>query len=105
MHLLVIRTSAMGDVALTVPVIKSLRDQYPEIRITMVTRSAFIPFFHSIPDLKLFITDFDKHHKGFTGIIRIFRDLNKNDKFDYVIDLHDVIRSRILRLLFRLKGV
>ena len=44
MNILVLRLSAMGDVALTVPVIKGVAEQHPDVKITMVTRQAFAPF-------------------------------------------------------------
>jgi len=104
MHILVIRTSAMGDVALLTPVIMSLRKQYPDVEITIVTRRAFESFFYSISGIKLFFPDYKKNHKGLPGIFRMFRDLGKIHA-DCVVDLHDVLRSKILRLLFRLSGV
>ena len=104
MHLLVIRTSAMGDVALTAPVITALRKKYPEIEITLVTRPAFTPFFTSIQGLKLFTPDFKKRHKGLIGIIHLYHDIRKQNNIDHVIDLHDVLRSKILRWIFRLSG-
>src|SRR4030042_5088229 len=102
MHLLVIRTSAMGDVALTTPVISALKKKYPETAITLVTRSVFAPFFSSINGLQFFLPDFKGRHKGFAGIIRLFRDLKTQAKINHVIDLHDVLRSRIRRLSLRL---
>jgi ADP-heptose:LPS heptosyltransferase len=105
MRILVIRTSAMGDVALTTPVLSAVRKQYPEVELVMVTRSAFKPFFSSIEGLNLFFPDFKKRHKGFLGLISLFRDISKKGKIDYVIDLHDVMRSKMLRFLFRLSGV
>jgi len=105
MHLLLIRTSAMGDVALIAPVIRELKYQYPDTTITLVTRSAFTPLFYSIDGLNIFTPDFKSRHKGFTGIIYLFRDLRKLKKIDYVIDLHNVLRSKILRWLFMLSGV
>ena len=105
MHLLVIRTSAMGDVALTTPVISALKKKYPETAITLVTRSVFAPFFSSINGLQFFLPDFKGRHKGFAGIIRLFRDLKKQGKINHVIDLHDVLRSKILRLMFRMSGL
>jgi ADP-heptose:LPS heptosyltransferase len=105
MHLLVIRTSSMGDVALTSPVITAFRKKYPETEITLVTRPAFTPFFSSIEGLNIFTPDFNKRHKGITGLIRLSRDIRKQYKFDHIIDLHDVIRSRILRWIFRLYGI
>lgn len=105
MKLLIIRTSAMGDVALLTPALRALRSQYPDIEMTLVTRPAFEQFFYSIPGLSLFLTDLKKRHKGISGIFRLWSDLKKRQKFDYVIDLHDVLRSKILRRLFNLSGV
>ena len=100
MRILVIRFSAMGDVALTTPVISGMKTSHPDAEIVMLTRPAFKPFFVETDKLKLFLPDFKGRHKGFIGIIRIFIDLNRLGKFDYIIDLHNVVRSRILGLLF-----
>jgi ADP-heptose:LPS heptosyltransferase len=105
MKLLIIRTSAMGDVALLTPLLRALRSQYPDIEMTLVTRPAFAPFFYSIPGLNLFLTDLKKKHKGISGIFRLWSDLKKEHEFNYVIDLHNVLRSKILRRLFNLSGV
>jgi len=105
MRLLVIRTSAMGDVALTTPVLRGMRKQYPDIELVFLTRPAFKPFFSYIGGLQLFFPDLNKRHKGFLGLVRLFRDISKNGRFDYIIDLHDVLRSKILLLFFRLSGV
>jgi len=105
MKLLIIRTSAMGDVALLAPVFKSMELQYPDVGMTLVTRPAFAPFFYSFPGVKLFLADFKKRHLGISGIFRLFMDLKKEEKFDYVLDLHDVLRSKILRRLFSISGV
>lgn len=104
MHLLVIRTSSMGDVALTVPVIGSLCIQYPEVKVTLLTRPEYKPFFNSIPSLEIFEAVFNSRHKGLTGLIMLYRDLAGMSDFDYVIDLHDVLRSKIVRWLLRLTG-
>jgi ADP-heptose:LPS heptosyltransferase len=105
MRLLVIRTSAMGDVAFTTPVIKGMRKQYPDAELVILTRPAFKSFFYESEGLKLFLPDLKGRHKGITGIIRLFTDLQKYGDFDHVIDLHNVLRSRILGFLFRIKGV
>jgi ADP-heptose:LPS heptosyltransferase len=105
MRLLVIRTSAMGDVALTTPVLRGMREQYPEVELVLITRPAFKPFFSSIKGLELFLPDLKKRHKGFIGVVRVFKDINRQSEIDHVIDLHDVLRSKFLRFLFRLTGV
>jgi len=105
MRLLVIRTSAMGDVALTAPVLKGMREQHPEIELVLLTRAAYKPFFSSVPGLEFFFPDIKKRHKGLPGLIRLFKDLNRQSEIDIVIDLHDVLRSKLLRFFFMLTGV
>lgn len=105
MRLLVIRTSAMGDVALTVPVLKGMVEQHPDIELQLLTRSDFIPFFASIKGLSIFAPDFKERHKGIAGLFRLYKEIISRSKIDYVIDLHDVIRSKVLRLFFMISGI
>jgi ADP-heptose:LPS heptosyltransferase len=105
MRLLVIRTSAMGDVALVTPVLREIERKYKETQITILTRSSFKSFFRQLKNTTVFSPDFKKRHKGIIGIFRLYLDLNRYGRIDYVIDLHDVIRSKFLRFLFRLRGV
>jgi ADP-heptose:LPS heptosyltransferase len=102
-HIAVIRLSAMGDVAMTVPVIRAFIEQYPKVKITMVSRPFFKPFFSGIPNLTFFEIDLKIRHKGFFGLLRLFSDL-KQLEIDAVADLHNVIRSQIIRNLFALSG-
>jgi ADP-heptose:LPS heptosyltransferase len=95
----------MGDVALTVPVLRAMKDQYPGVETILVTRKTFNAFFHQDKSLILFNPDFKERHKGLFGIIRLFKDLNAIGKIDQVIDIHDVLRTKVLTLLFRLKGI
>jgi ADP-heptose:LPS heptosyltransferase len=102
--ILALRLSAMGDVSLTVPAIRAVLDANPDLQITLVTRSTFAPFFYGIPRLTLFFPDLKNRHKGFFGLIRLYRDLKKKDNFSSVVDLHGVIRTKILTTLFKLSG-
>lgn len=102
-HILVIRLSAMGDVAMTVPVLRAFSLQYPEVKITVVSRPFFEPFFNGIPNVSFFGVDLNKRHKGFLGLLRLFSDLRKL-KIDAVADLHNVLRSKVIRTLFALSG-
>jgi ADP-heptose:LPS heptosyltransferase len=95
----------MGDVALTVPVLKGISRQYPGIEMLMVTRPEFKPFFSSVEGLEFFFPDMKIKHNGISGTIRLFRDIKMKGGIDHVLDLHDVIRSKFLCLLFRLSGV
>ena len=102
-HILVIRLSAMGDVAMTVPVLRAFSLQYPDVRITVVSRPFFAPFFNEIPNVNFFGVDLKKRHKGFLGLLRLFTDLRKL-KIDAVADFHNVLRSKVIRALFALSG-
>ena len=94
LSLLVIRLSAMGDVAMTVPVLALLRRQYPEIKITVLTTKFLQPFFREVADVSFFAPDLKGRHKGVKGIWTRSCDLGR---FDLVADLHDVLRSKGLR--------
>ena len=102
-HIAIIRLSAMGDVAMTVPVIRAFAQQYPKVKITMVSRPFFQPFFEGIPNLTFFAFDEKVKHKGFLGLVRLFRELYSL-KIDAFVDLHNVLRSQVVRTLFRLSG-
>ena len=102
---LILRFSAIGDVAMTVPVIDSLARQYPENEYTVVSQSFLSPLFEYCPDNVRFVgVDFKSQYKGIFGIYRLFKDLSKH-KFDSVADLHDVLRTKILRVFFRCNGL
>lgn len=97
------RLSAMGDVAMTVPVLRAFVKQYPNIQITVISRPFFKPFFESIPNVAFFAFDEKERHKGFPGLIRLFQELKKLD-IDAFADLHNVLRSKVVRTLFALSG-
>jgi ADP-heptose:LPS heptosyltransferase len=102
-HIAVIRLSAMGDIAMTVPVIRAFVSQYPTVKITIISRPFFQPFFAEIPNVNFFAVDLKKRHKGFFGLLRLFSDL-KQLEIDAIADLHNVLRSQIVRNLFALSG-
>jgi ADP-heptose:LPS heptosyltransferase len=102
-HIAVMRLSAMGDVAMTVPVLRALVNQYPELKITVISRPFFKPFFKDIPNLDFFAFDEKERHKGIKGLWRLFQDL-KALQIDAFADLHNVLRSKVVRTLFALSG-
>ena len=99
-HILVIRLSAMGDVAMTVPVLSALHQQYPDVKITVLTRAFFEPFFRGITNVSVYHADVKKRHKGVLGLYRLSKEL-KNLNFDAIADLHHVLRSNILKFFLR----
>lgn len=101
-HILVIRLSAMGDVAMTVPVIRELSIQYPEVKITVLTRAFFNPFFRDLKNVTVFNADVKGNHKGILGLYKLSKEL-KQFNFDAIVDLHNVLRSNILRNFLSVK--
>ena len=59
------RLSAMGDVAMTVPVLRAFVQQNPEVKITFISRPFFKPFFFYIPNVSFFVFYEKDKHKGF----------------------------------------
>ena len=103
--ILVIRFSAIGDVAMTIPVVYSFAKQYPEHQITVLSRDVLEPLFRERPDNVDFMgVDLKNEYKGFTGLNHLYKKLKSFD-FDYVADLHDVLRSQYLRFRFQCAGV
>lgn len=105
MNLLVFRFSAMGDVALTQPVIKHVLSLNRKVHITLVTKPQFEPLFAGLPRFTFLGVDFKKEYKGLRGLLRLHKKLMASEKYDYIIDLHDVVRTWVLCFLCSLKGV
>ena len=102
-HILVIRNSAMGDVAMCVPVLVAFNKAYPQIKITVLTRENFAPFFKNIPNTSVKIIQPETTHKGFWGLNKLFWQLRRL-KITEVADLHNVLRSNILKGFFKVSG-
>lgn len=69
----------------------------------MVSRAFFKPFFEGIPNVEFFAVDLNQRHKGILGLYRLYSDLKKSD-VDAVADLHNVLRSKIVRAFFTIVG-
>jgi ADP-heptose:LPS heptosyltransferase len=95
--LLIIRFSALGDIAMTVPVVHDLAVQYPDLEIAMLSRELARPLFEQLPSNVHFIAaDLNGRHKGLFGLCRLWRDAHLSD-FDYIADFHNVLRTWWLR--------
>lgn len=102
--ILVIRFSALGDVAMLVPVVSSLAKQYPDDEITVLSRPIARALFANVaPNVTFMAADFKKDYKGFAGLNRLFRQLLAK-KFTHIADMHGVLRTHYLRFLFKMTG-
>ncbi len=102
-RILAMRFSALGDVAMTVPVLHSLAEQNPGVQVHMFSRPFFEPLFRHIPRLEFNGADIDRTYKGVGGLTRLFGKMRKHNP-QAVADLHDVLRTKYLRVLFRATG-
>ena len=74
-HILVIRLSAMGDVAMTVPVLRAFTQQYPDVKLTVLTRGLFTPFFRDLKTFKFLTQMLKKNTKAFSGFGNLLNNL------------------------------
>lgn len=100
-HILVIRLSAMGDVAMVVPVLRAFTEQHPELKITVLTKPFFKPFFRDLKTVEVIPVAVKGEHKGVFGLYKLARTLNRTHKFYAIADLHNVLRSKVLKQFIR----
>lgn len=103
--LIVYRLSAMGDVAMLLPILRGVLNSNPDLQIVVVTRPFFANFFADIPQLSVECVDLDKEHKGFSGLVKLARQLKKKYKPVAFFDLHSVLRSQVVSRAINLMGV
>ncbi len=85
MKLLIVRFSSIGDIVLTSPVVRCIKDQIPGAEIHYLTKSAFREIVATNPYLdKIFYLSDDLN-----GLLT---DL-KREQYDYIIDLHHNLRT------------
>lgn len=101
-HILIIRFSAIGDVAMTVPVVYSLAKQYPDVRVTVLSRAFARAFFEDLaPNVGFMEADLKHEYHGVRGLNTLYRRLVAKN-FTSIADFHDVLRSSFLRMRFNL---
>lgn len=84
---------------MSVPVLRALTSQYPNLKITVLTRPFFEPFFRDLESISVFPADLKDKHKGVFGLFNLSKSL-KNLNIDAVADIHNVLRSKILKTFF-----
>ena len=97
--LLVMRFSAMGDVAMSIPVVFSYAEQHPTQRVIYLSRDTLTSLFKHAPQNVEFIGLNLKH--GWRGFVQLFQVAFRlrRQHIVQIADLHDVIRTKILRHL------
>ena len=103
MHVLVLRFSAMGDVAMAVPAMHMLLKENPELKITFLSRPFFEPLFQFSDRITFVGANLKGEHKGLLGLRRLALQLSNKNKFDAVIDIHDVLRTKTIRTFLKFR--
>ena len=66
-HILIFRFSSLGDIAMTVPVIKLLLQQHPQLQVTFVSVAFVKPLFAEMERLHFIAADIRGKHNGIKG--------------------------------------
>lgn len=104
MKILLIRFSALGDVAMMAPVLRDYALKHPDYDLTVLSKPFHAPLFDDIaPNVHFLGRDPKRDYNGIRGLYRLYRELHQMH-FDMVIDMHDVLRTKILRKFFRVHG-
>lgn len=96
MKILVVRFSSIGDVVLTTPVVRCLKEQLKNAELHFITKNAFKPVLEGNPHIDRIITI----NKSVDEVI----DVLKQEHYDYVVDLHNNIRTLRLKRALKVKS-
>lgn len=102
-HLLVLRTSAMGDVAMLPHALRALMATYPDLRVTVASQAMFRPFFAGL-EVGWLDVDVRGRHHSLRGMWKLAAEARRLG-VDAVADVHDVLRSQAFDLAMRLHGI
>lgn len=104
-NILVARFSALGDVAMTIPVVYSACRANPDSRFVFLTKKHAASLFVNPPE-NLVVTGIDTDsYNGIQGMVRLASELRRKYNIDAFADLHDVLRTKILRGIFALRSI
>jgi ADP-heptose:LPS heptosyltransferase len=90
MKVLLIRFSSIGDIVLTTPVIRIVKTQVDNAEVHFATKISYKGLIESNPYV-------DKGHYLGDNLQDLIREL-RQEKFDFIIDLHNNLRTRIIKL-------
>jgi ADP-heptose:LPS heptosyltransferase len=95
MKILVLRFSSIGDIVLTTPIVRQLHQQVPNARVHFATK----PAYRSLLEANPYVAKTHVLSGSLGGLVRELR----AERFDFIVDLHNNLRTRLIRL--QLPGV
>ena len=93
---LILRFSSIGDIVLTTPVVRCLKQQLPSAEVHFATKRGFATLLENNPYI-------DKTHYLNDSLPVLVKQL-RAEKFDYVIDLHQNLRTRLIKIQLGVKA-
>ncbi len=98
--ILVIRFSSIGDIVLTTPVLRTLKERYPYAKVCFLIKKEFLEITRLFPQIdKVFVFD---SKDGFMGLMKLIGEIN-SERFDLLIDLHWNLRSILIYLFSQIR--
>jgi ADP-heptose:LPS heptosyltransferase len=94
--ILILRFSSIGDIVLTTPVVRAIKQQVKNSEVHYCTKSNFKAILESNPNI-------DKVHCLGDSLNLLIEELKK-EKFDYIVDLHNNLRTRIIKFRLGVKS-
>ena len=105
-NILVARFSALGDVAMTVPVIYSACRNNPMTRFIFLTKAGQETIFINPPENLVVIgVDTKREYHSVAHLWRLFKELREKYDIDAFADLHGVLRTHALRIISSINGI
>lgn len=89
---------------MTLPVVESVAQAYPDTEFTLLSQRRFAPIFANISNNVKFIGIDITEYRGIDGVMRLYREL-KRMNFDAVANLHGVLRGNIIAAMLHLNGL
>ena len=101
-HIVIIRLSALGDVAIAAPLVRAYAEANPKVTFTMVSQPKMESLFGGIPNLH-----FMPYAKSKNDIVKSIKFAGSIARLKptAVADIHNVLRSKLMRLRLSLSGI
>ncbi len=95
----IFRFSSLGDVAMTVPVLEQLLSQHPHIELIVISRVEYKALFASLSRTTFLGFDLEHEYKSTASLYKIAQKIKKY-KPTHLADLHNVLRTQLIRKFF-----
>lgn len=103
-HILIMRFFTPDEVAMLVPVVRSLAQQYPDLRVTVLSQPSARPLFEDMAhNVGFMAADLNCEYHGVKGLNALYRRLVAKN-FTAIADMHNFLRSSYLRMRFNLSS-